>query len=207
LKRRTSDNSSVCHTATWPSWGRNCLHRAVAAALACCLFATPLLAKNSRPGEYEVKAVYLLNFGKFLSWPTPPADSKTFPICVLGQDPFGAALETTLAGEKIEGESVVARRLQKPQDALNCRILFISTSEEAHLGAILDVLGDAPVLTVSDLPDFALRGGMIQFVLEEDRVRFSVNLAAAENARLTLSSQLLKVASSVQRNVRVRDRQ
>jgi hypothetical protein len=162
------------------------------------LFAGILLA-TSRPSEYEVKAVYLLNFGRFVTWPvqqeTLPPD--TFPICVLGQDPFGQALDNTLSGEKLGGISVAARRIQKPQDALRCRILFISRSERPHLGAILDVLENRPVLTVSDAPDFVQRGGMIQFVQQGDRIRFSVNLDSARNAGLTFSSQLLKVASAV----------
>ena len=183
--------------------------RALAAALACCLSAAPLFARGSRPSEYEVKAVYLLNFGKFLSWPRNAADASAtaFPICILGQDPFGRSLDATLAGESINGKSVLARRLERPQEALACKILFIGRSEEPRLGAILDVLGNAPVLTVSDIPDFTLRGGMIQFILEQDRVRFSINLAAAESSGLTVSSQLLKVATSVQRNSRVRDKQ
>jgi YfiR/HmsC-like len=183
--------------------------RAGVMALLCCLCAASLFARRSRPGEYEVKAVYLFNFGKFLSWPAGAAGLRnaTFSICVLGQDPFGPVLDSTLAGEKIDGENVVARRVRTPQEALDCRILFISASEEAHLGAIFDVLGKAPVLTVSDLRDFAPRGGMIQFVLEEDKVRFAVNLGAAQKAGLSLSSQLLKVASSVQRNGPSGDRQ
>jgi len=189
-------------------WG-TCRRCAGAAALVCSLLASSLAADKARPGEYEVKAAYLLNFGKFLSWPSPApggAAATSFPICVLGQDPFGPVLETTFAGEQIGGVDVVARRLRKAQDAAGCRILFISATEDTRLSSILQTLGAAPVLTVSDMPDFALRGGIIQFVLEQDRVRFSVNLAAAENAGLTLSSQLLKVASSIRREALIRNR-
>ncbi len=98
-------------------------------------------------------------------------------------------------------EPVALRRISKPQDAGECRILFISSIEEKHLKEILTALDESGVLTVSDMPGFTRRGGMIQFVLEGDRVRFEINLASAESARLVLSSELLKVAASVKRNV------
>lgn len=188
-------NSNLCHT------GRRVRSGIFfwSAALSIFLSLAGILYGNSRPGEYDVKAVYLLNFGKFVTWPgqgDKQADS-TFPVCVLGQDPFGHALDNTLTGEKLAGLNVVARRIEKPQEAIGCRILFISRPESSHPGAILEALRDAPVLTVGDSPDFARRGGMIQFVLQGDRVRFTVNLNAASRAGLKLSSQLLKVASSV----------
>lgn len=182
-----------------------CSRRLSAALLACWLLTVPLLGQNSRPNEYEVKAAYLFNFGKFLGTPLPttaPLHAR-FEICVLGHDPFGPVLDATLAGEQINGQEVVARRIQKPQEALTCQILFISTSEESRLKAILIVLHDAPVLTVSDIQDFASEGGMIHFILEQDRVRFEVNLLAAERAHLALSSQLLKVASNVRREAKL----
>ncbi|HUJ40444.1 MAG TPA: YfiR family protein [Candidatus Acidoferrales bacterium] len=174
-----------------------------AAVLLLALF-SPLLsrAQQQRPSEYEVKAVYLFNFSRFVSWPAGPAadSSRPFSICVLGKDPFGAALDSTLAGESIGGRKVVARRLAQPEQALDCRVLFISASEEARLKDILAALDKSSVLTVSDLPHFNELGGMIQFVLQGDRVRFAVNLDSASEARLTLSSNLLKVAVAVKGN-------
>jgi hypothetical protein len=119
---------------------------------------------------------------------------------VLGKDPFGASLDATVDGEAINGERVLAKRISKPQEAASCRVLFISSSEEAQLKEILATLEKTSVLTVSDMPQFARRGGMIQFVQEASRVRFEVNLTVAERAGLTLNSQLLKVAINVRRN-------
>lgn len=153
-------------------------------------------ASPSKPTEYQVKAAYLYNFGKFIRWPAA-GKNDSFAICVLGHDPFGPTLDATLAGETIDGRKVVATRLSRAQDAAECRILFISASEAARLNEILAGLGKAGVLTVSDMPQFTERGGMIQFVLEGDRVRFEVNLAAAQRAGLSPSSELLKVATSV----------
>jgi len=161
-----------------------------------------LQAQQSKPTEYELKAAYLYNFGKFVEWPAmaTAANHDPFLICVLGKDPFGASLDAAIAGEAINGERVLAKRISKPQEALNCRVLFISSSEEAQLKEILTTLEKTSVLTVSDMPQFTRRGGMIQFVPEASRVRFEVNLTVAERAGLTLSSQLLKVAISVRRN-------
>jgi hypothetical protein len=169
--------------------------------------ATGLLAQQAKPSEYQVKAAYLYNFGRFVKWPAGVAAGKgdSFPVCVLGRDPFGSILDSTLAGEALEGKPVAIRRIAREQDAADCRILFVSSTEEHHLKEILAAIDQAGVLTVSDIPGFSRRGGMIQFVMEGDRVRFEINLATAESARLVLSSELLKVAATVRRNARSGD--
>jgi hypothetical protein len=161
-------------------------------------------AQQPRPSEYQVKAAYLYNFGSFIRWPARAVAGKddSFAVCVLGQDPFGHTIDSTLAGETLDGKPVVIRRISKPQDAGDCRILFISSTEEDHLKEILAAFDPAGVLTVSDMPGFSRRGGIIQFVLEGDRIRFEINLASAESAKLVLSSELLKVATNVRRNAR-----
>jgi hypothetical protein len=171
------------------------------AALVCFLLAASgLHAQRSSPGEYEVKAAYLYNFGKFVQWPSnAPADGNSFPICVLGRDPFGETLDSTTLGESINTKKIVIKRIASAQEAAGCRILFISSSEEGRLREILRALGSTSVLTVSELPHFTRDGGMVQFVMEANRVRFEVNLAVAESASLVLSSQLLKVATTVRR--------
>ena len=97
------------------------------------------------------------------------------------------------------------KRISKPQDAVACRILFINSTEETHLREILAAVDQVGVLTVSDMPDFSRRGGMIQFVLDGEKVRFEVNLTSAESSGLTLSSELLKVAATVRRDSRSGD--
>ena len=157
-------------------------------------------AQPQRPPEYEVKAAYLLNFLKFVQWPASFATAEsTISICVLGRDPFGPALDRIVSGQRIEGKSVVTRRLTRPADIHGCRVLFIDESENAQLGRTLATLNDTPVLTVSEIPDFVARGGIIQFVLRQDRVRFEINLMNAERIGLMVSSQLLNVASAVRR--------
>jgi YfiR/HmsC-like len=182
--------------------------RLAAVAVAWALIRLPSVqGQHAKPTEYEVKATYLYNFSRFVEWPAQgrQGQSDSFAICVLGENPFGPALNATVAQETIAGKSVVARQISAPQDAVNCRVLFISSSEGTRLKEILTSLGTASVLTVSDLPKFTQRGGMVQFILEGNKVRFEVNSATAERAGLTLSSELLKVAVNVRRNAQLGD--
>jgi hypothetical protein len=176
----------------------------LAAVLSCSV---GLEAQYTKPTEYQVKATYLYNFTRFVEWPAQSlsGQSDSFAICVLGENPFGSALQAAVAQETIAGKSVVAKQILATQDAANCRVLFISSSEDKRLKQILGTLGTASVLTVSDLPKFAQRGGMVEFVLEGNKVRFEVNSVTAERAGLTLSSELLKVAVNVRRSVQLGD--
>jgi YfiR/HmsC-like len=157
-------------------------------------------APGEKLSEYDVEAAYLFNFGKFVVWPgNQTSSAQPITICVLGEDPFGPTLDRLVTGEKIDGKPVVDKKISRVEEAPSCSILYISTSESAHLNRILGAVKDAPVLTVSDISDFLDRGGMIQFVLRDNRVRFRVNLGPAQRDRLILSSELLKVAVSVKR--------
>jgi hypothetical protein len=181
---------------------------ATAVIVVLSLLHIPVLqGQQPKVSEYQVKATYLYNFGRFVHWPPNATATKgdSFSICVLGQDPFGPTLDSTLAGETLDGKPLAVKRISTPRDAGECRILFVSSAEEHHLKEILAAVDQAGVLTVSDIPGFSRRGGMIQFVMEGDRVRFEINLATAENSRLVLSSELLKVAAAVRRNTRSGD--
>jgi hypothetical protein len=181
-----------------PRWLRN-----VATGLLLCAFASfgGLRAQAPQPTEYEVQAAYLSNFGRFVEWPARPAANEKDPfyVCVLGQDPFGSLLDAALKGETIGGAPMAARRVASAADAANCRIVFVNSTKDSELKGILATLRNSRALTVSDTFDFTRQGGMIQFVLEGNRVRFEINLAAAQRAGLTLSSQLLKVAVAIRR--------
>ncbi|GAC1654875.1 MAG: hypothetical protein NVS9B15_15600 [Acidobacteriaceae bacterium] len=147
--------------------------------------------------EEQVKAAYLYNFGKFASWPDAPKD--TFNLCVIGDNPFHGALEATIANETISGARVRVVPLSASQDAASCKIAFIAASEKGRLASLLPRLTHAHVLTVSDTAGFLERGRMIALVREGERVRFSVNMQAVDQAGISLSSELLKVAKQVQR--------
>jgi hypothetical protein len=180
---------------------RSLLRRPVLAVL-WLLFAVSSVFGQERPDEYQVKAAYLYNFGRFVVWPAKLTTTNTgpFTICVLGEDPFGPALDRTLAGETIGNQKVAARRISSPQESVECQILFISSSEAKRLNKIIEALGNSAVLTVSDIPQFSQRRGMIQLLMEGNRIRFEVNLAATQRAGLTLSSELLKVATAVRKD-------
>src|SRR3977135_3580716 len=201
-------DSATCRSQSMPERGAHrgsqcLLPRVIALVGMVALFGSlGMSAKKSKPREFEVKATYLYNFARFVEWPTTAAavKSDSFPICVLGQDPFGPALATIVAGETIGGKAVLVKRVLKPQEAVSCGVLYISSSEETRLREVLAGLDKAAVLTVSDIPQFSQRGGMIQFVQESNKIRFEVNLASAEDAGLTLSSELLKVAVLVRKN-------
>jgi hypothetical protein len=187
--------------ATWPVLSLHLLLAAV--AVAWVFVATPALqAQNPRHTDAEVKAAYLYNFGRFVEWPgqIPAGQGDFFTVCVLGQDPFGPSLDATLAGETISGKTIVAKRISSAEESSNCQILFLSLTDDSRLNKVIAELDKKAVLTVSDMPQFAKRGGMIQFVLEGKRVRFEVNLRATQQAGLTLSSELLKVATAVRRD-------
>jgi hypothetical protein len=174
----------------------------VVAAAWAFLSIPALHAQNPRPTDYQVKATYLYNFGRFVEWPGKVAADQggSFTVCVLGQDPFGRSLDATLAGETIGGKTIVAKRISGAEESGDCQILFLSLTDENRLNKIIADLDKKAVLTVSDAPQFVERGGMIQFVLEGKKVRFEVNLTATQHAGLTLSSELLKVATAVRKD-------
>ncbi|MGA8438726.1 MAG: YfiR family protein [Candidatus Sulfotelmatobacter sp.] len=199
MKRKSHKAGSPEHDR-W-SQDRGILLQRTIAAVAGLLFACSSALGQQRPSEYQVEAAYLYNFGRFVEWPAKGANAPgSFTICVLGEDPFGQALDATLAGETIGNLKVTARRISSPQMSADCQILFISSSEANRLNKIIEALDKNAVLTVSDIPQFSQRQGMIQFVLEENRIRFEVNLTATQRAGLTLSSELLKVATAVRKN-------
>jgi hypothetical protein len=164
------------------------------------LGSTWVWAQSRPPAPEEVEAAYLFQFARYVEWPAELKSATTpFLICVLGADPFGSALDDTVRGKVVDDRQVVTRRILGPSEAQNCRILFVSPSEESRAPAILKALEGTGILTVGRGSQFTLRGGMIAFTSEEKKVRFVVNLAAAEAEKLRLSSQLLRVALSVEK--------
>jgi hypothetical protein len=150
-------------------------------------------------GEYQVKAAFLFNFARFVEWPPNASASATAPVdfCVLGDDPFGDALDRAVAGKTLNDRAMVVRRGKKVQELNGCDVLFISSSEKSRLAGILGALRAVPVLTVGECEDFAAQGGEVQFTLEDSHVRFIINVDATERAGLKVSSKLLSLAHVV----------
>lgn len=175
---------------------RRCLGGLVAAM---CLLASSAPLCAQKPTEYDVKAAYLFNFGKFLRMADEPVVSRrtSFDICVLGRNDFGGTLERLTANEQNNGLPERTVNVASAAEAKGCAILFLSSSEADRVDGDLADLAGAPVLTVSDMPRFLEHGGMIALEMQGNHVRFSVGLDAVNRAGLTLSSELLKVASRV----------
>jgi len=154
---------------------------------------------HAAPTAAEVEAVFLFNFSEFVDWPPQVFSDPRAPIVigVLGSDPFGPALDDVVRGETVNGRALVVRRFEHVEELADCQILFISRSERARLQPILQAVKGRSVLTVSDLENFALEGGVIGFVLAENKIRLRINLQAARTAGLTLSSKLLRPAQIV----------
>ncbi len=167
--------------------------------LCCAFFDGTALRAQPRPSEYDVKAAYLLNFGKFVRFSSSAsqAQQSTFDICILGEDPMVASLDAITVNERINERPVRVVRLKEPGVARGCAIEYISASEAAHLERDLNQIGDGDVLTVSDAPRFLALGGMVQFVPVANHVRFAINLTAVKRTHLVVSSELLRVAVSI----------
>jgi hypothetical protein len=153
-------------------------------------------AQPHKPSQYDVQAVYLYDFAHFVRWPASAAEGK-LDFCIAGQEFYIDALNRIAAGETIEGRPVGVRRVDRPEDENGCSILFIGTMAREHMEGLLAASAGKPILTVSDIPDFLDRGGMIQFLLINHRVRFGVDLQPVQRSGISLSSELLKVAVKV----------
>jgi hypothetical protein len=144
--------------------------------------------------EYLVKAVFIRNFAQFVQWPanTFPTESSPVVIGVLGTDPFDGALELAVKDKKADGHPIVVKRFPALEDLGPCNVLFVAASQS--FAAVKAKVGAAPVLLVGDAANFTADGGMIRLLLEDDTVRFEVNLDATTQANLKLSSRLLRLA-------------
>ncbi len=156
-------------------------------------------AQAKAPSEYAVKAAFLYNFTKFVEWPPDVPDEKDslLQICVIGENPFGNELENIIEGMKVGGKSVTVSYTRSAEEILSYDVVFIAQSEESTLDRMLKILTNRAILTVSDIDDFAERGGTIGFFAEDDRIRFEINVDAAEETGLQISSKLLRLARIV----------
>lgn len=156
----------------------------------------PAAGQSEAELEYKIKAVYLLNFTRFVEWPqsTFPAADSPFRVCVAGQNPFGKLLDEAFHGENVQSHPVVVDRLAPDATARDCQLLFIARLEGAALKRLLQQGAGSHILTVSDMEGFIDAGGAMRFFIENGRVRFEVNPDAASQAGLRLSSRLLSVA-------------
>jgi hypothetical protein len=156
-------------------------------------------AQTAPSNEYQLKAVFLFNFTQFVEWPREAFVDPDEPLIigVLGADPFGPYLDQTVQGEKINGRAIEVRRYRSVAEIQACHVLFISQSETPRMRDILSRLRTRSILTVGDSDNFAQHGGIIRFYTDKGRIKLRVNLDSAKEARLTISSKLLRAADTI----------
>jgi hypothetical protein len=154
---------------------------------------------QSNEEEYRVKAAFLFHFAQLVDWPaeTLPGTDNSLFLCTLGEDPFQGALEAMVAGKAIGNRIIRVRHVWQPQDMQTCQIIFLGKAQSKRIPALVADLHNAPVLTVGETAGFLDAGGMIRFLLEENKVRFEISLNAAESAKLKIGSRLSLLAQNV----------
>jgi len=184
--------------------------------LACLLVADAYPeSKSAQYKEYEIKAAFIYNFLKFVDWPEGKmaGGGNQIVVGIIGEDPFGDAADI-FKDKKVEDRNVVIKRFEgieqlkktaekdkpaneKLQALKTCHLLFICPSEQKQAREIIDIVGKDGVLTVGDTSGFIESGIVINFMMEQNKIRFDINLTAAEKAGLKIRSQLLRLAKKV----------
>jgi hypothetical protein len=173
----------------------------------CCLFlillllcaAPSALGQSEGIAEYRVKLAFLYNFAQFVSWPPETFSDANAPLnlCVLGTDPFAGELAQSLTGRTAKGHPIQIRKLKAADDPKSCNVLFVRESEKAAARTILHTLKGCPTLTVGEAKGFIDMGGEINLILEDSKLHFEINMDAATESRLRISSKLLALAKIV----------
>ena len=150
---------------------------------------------SGQPTAYEVKAAYIFNLLPFTTWPASAFAAADAPlnVCVATPNPFGSILRRTFENEHVGTHPVTVKPISSPGAVRDCHVLFVGVDADEN-GAFAQASQNAPVLTIGESPQFQQRGGIITFVIENNRVRFDVNQKAATRAGLQLSSKILQVA-------------
>lgn len=179
---------------------RNVGGRAVQRALALLLLTIALAGAGTAVGEFQLKAAFLFHFPAFVEWPAAalPGDRTPFVIGVLGKDPFGATLDDMVRGESVNQHPLTVVRYRDAAEIRGCQILFIPAAELGHLdAAVMSTLKARSVLTVTDADTEAPRGVIIALVKRDNKIRLRIDLQAARDSNLTISSKLLRPAEIV----------
>ena len=175
--------------------------RALAVVLAAASGVPPEL-RGEEAGEYVVKAAFLFHFAQFVEWPPEAFQDASSPLkyCTIGDDPFRGALEESVQGKSVGSRTLQVQHLKGRQPIAGCHILFIGAGEKKHLAEDLSGAAGLAVLTVGETEQFAQEGGMIGFLMENDKVRFEINMQTTAKAKLKISSRLLSLAKTVIEN-------
>ncbi len=164
--------------------------------------APQLRAQSVQPTEYDIKAAFLFIFAKFINWPQNNQNDtdSLFNICILGENPFKELLKQAAETNKIKGRVVKVREIRTLDSLDTCHILFVALSETNYYKAIIESLGNNSILTIGESREFTDNGGIINFFVKDNKVRFRINVNAAAKAGLDISSKLLKLAELTQKD-------
>src|SRR4030042_1854532 len=170
----------------------------IALTLAMLICGPKFSAESVQYKEYLIKAAFLYNFIKFVDWPSESFKNgaATINLCVLGDDPFGEALDT-IRDKIVKGRRLVIKRVRRVEQIEGAHLLFISTSEKGRVKQILKSLADTPVLTISEMEGFGQKGGITIFIAVDKNISLKINSEKAQQHKLKISSQLLKLARIV----------
>ena len=148
--------------------------------------------------EYQVKAAYLLNFTRYVEWPRTslPAEAP-LEICILGDDPFGEAIDRAIRGQRSQGRPVTVRRIESDEGAYRCHLVFVTDESWNRWRTLVASLTSRGILTVGNSGQFSRDGGVIGFVISNETVRFAINLKAMERSGLKISSRMLSLATQL----------
>ncbi|MFQ5515371.1 MAG: YfiR family protein [Myxococcota bacterium] len=166
----------------------------IVTALLALLSLTASTPEVSAAPEYQVKAAFLYNFAKFVEWPEASLPSDEITICILGRDPFGKIIDAAVSGKTVRGRRLRVRRYRTAPAARSCQLLFLARSERQRIAQVTEALRGAPVLIVSDADRFGEPGGMVNLVIDQNRVRIEINVVNVREAGLEISSRLLTLA-------------
>ncbi|MCW8129013.1 MAG: YfiR family protein [Planctomycetota bacterium] len=172
--------------------------RAVTSILLLFALSASPFARAEDSLEYRVKAGCMLNFAKFVEWPKAAFPDKKTPLVLgtLGDNPFGPALENTAADREVDGHRVIVRKYKDASEAREAHVLFVGLKGES-LEKAMKALAGTPTLTVGEQDAFIEAGGMVRFVLRDQKVAFDINPDAAKKSGLKIAAQLLRLAKIV----------
>lgn len=180
-------------------WLRQIFFAGLLALVVPLMHAAEATSEAPDAAEYQLKAVFVFRFSQFAEWPERAFADKQAPLIIgiLGEDPFGTYLDDLVKGEKIGQHPLQVRRFRDVKEAAGCHILFVSRSEAAQFGPIFSALQGQSILTLGDAEPFTRFGGMIRFVMESGKVRLRINVEAAKDVGLAISSKILRPSTIV----------
>ena len=173
--------------------------KSVMRLLCGALLLSALAPAHAAPSEYELKAAFIYQIARFVEWPASNATasaSASLRLCVFGGNPFGPALDN-IRGKPVNERKMEVSLLDTGADTGECDMLFVAAPAEKYLDRIAALSRGTGMLTIGDTQGFAQRGTMVNFFLENGKIRFEINLEASQRAGLKISSQLLKLARIV----------